>query len=838
MKRTKNGQIQKTPNKVQVETPIAPKHNSLALAFVLAGLSVFSCILMYPKEDLLILPRMLDFIIYLFAGLLSLSIFFAAYKKHAKFLKFAFLTILFAILLIAIAEQMILNQKDQILYFALSKFLKTLTGPFVIIGILTLSFHKEKINSIFSPKHLAHESEKPSYLKNIFSRNEIVFTSLFILIIGIGSYNLFYRLDYFDLFSDEAQVTQGAAGYLKTGEFHQYNFATDQVDTTKFYNRAKPHQFVLAQSYKIFGISPWSSRLPSALFGILMLVISYFVARYFIKDKTAALLIVFSFAFFYEFLALQRWTRMYALLFPMFLLSFYFAYKLLCESKVPRFLNKSVFINKYLDYHYPALILFALFFYISYNLHENALILLPVLFIFSVILFIRYRKIKHLIVIASGVLIILIQFIFPFDIPYRWISLFKIDHYQLYSQLFLYFPFTLEANMILLLMGVGLVFMVKNESLFKKLLLLFLSTLTGLIMFSYVVDFNVAFRYMSFLAPITIMAVIGILFIFTSLYKKIVSISVVALLIVSVLLQFAFKYDDLYVKNPLSPTKTTVAWKIINENYKPGEVLFMHWGPTLYLDSINPDVKILELHSFRDDRFVDVLDSIYAYKAGWVTWKTHNGDYIHKKLREYARLYMKKYHGYGIDNTGVEVYYYTDSMLRPYDQYTLERTSPVANLNSENPFSFAFFLKIDENTSGNIFTFSSDSIMIQTYLNSNQQLIHRYSNSKSDSLMCEIPLERKNHVVIYHSGGKKGNKFGVYLNGEPMNESQLSENVQYLLKFKVNVFFKGFIDDLRYYNFVLSDDQIKEIIKTDARFGSATLNSNGKEYTTLFHWQK
>jgi hypothetical protein len=397
----------------------------------------------------------------------------------------------------------------------------------------------------------------------------------------------------------------------------------------------------------------------------------------------------------------------------------------------------------------------------------------------------------------------------------------------------------METGIIVLLLGIALLINVKNEEFVSKLSILIITIITALILYSFVIDFNVSFRYMSFIAPIIIMTILFVLFfLIKSIYKPVVSYIISFITIASIGISFAFKYDDLYVKNSISPARPSVAWKIINQEYKPGEALFIHWGPSLYLDSIDPNVKILELHSFRDNKFSDILDSMKQYPSGWITWHTHNGDNVHKKLREYCRIYMKKYHGYGVDETGVEVYHYVDSLLKPYDVYQKERNFPVANIKRSNPFSLAFLIKINENNSGQPFFFLSDSSNFKILINEKGEMNWHFSNQDNDSSKVQIPNNEINHVVLYSSGGNTGNTYGIILNGEKAFESKLLKPEKTLLKFKVNPQFTGYLNDIRLYPFVLNSEQINEIIRTKGRFGSDKLLSDGVEFSTLFHWQK
>ncbi|NJO92170.1 MAG: hypothetical protein HC831_26790 [Chloroflexia bacterium] len=112
---------------------------------------------------------------------------------------------------------------------------------------------------------------------------------------------LFYELDSFDFWSDEKQTTQAAVGYYHTGEYYQWDFIKDEANTGHKYNRALPHVWLVAQSYKLFGISEWSSRFVSAVSGILFIILGFFVALFFTKSRLAAILFILAVGLNYHF---------------------------------------------------------------------------------------------------------------------------------------------------------------------------------------------------------------------------------------------------------------------------------------------------------------------------------------------------------------------------------------------------------------------------------------------------------------------------------------------------------------------------------------------------------
>ena len=97
-----------------------------------------------------------------------------------------------------------------------------------------------------------------------------------IILLGFGlrMFNLGHR----NYYGDEPQVIRTAAGRLYSDTYEQWCFYNKRM-TGNHYDRAWPHTWAIAQTYKVFGISEWSSRLVSVLFGTLMLVVAYPLAK-------------------------------------------------------------------------------------------------------------------------------------------------------------------------------------------------------------------------------------------------------------------------------------------------------------------------------------------------------------------------------------------------------------------------------------------------------------------------------------------------------------------------------------------------------------------------------
>jgi len=756
------------------------------------------------------------------------------FKENLKYL--FLILILFAIFVdLYFAYQNIVPEKSKFLL----KIKKLLILPTIIIGIISIYFNKQKltelVDRLFNTKRKQKNTFRESF-KNVFSKKEIITTSSFILILGISIFTLFYKLGNFDIYSDEVSVIRGATSYYHTGEFKYWDFVKN-ASTDVNYNRAKPHQFVVAQSYKVFGISEWSARFPSAIFGVIFIVLLFFIGNFFVRDKTAVLLTIFSFAFYFDFLALGRWARMYAMIFPFFLLSFYFLYKFIAEKgkiKATNFKDNKIF-NNYLNFNYIYLLPLLILIVLNLKNHQNTTVLFPVFLLFSLVLVLVFKKEKKYITASIIAIAILVyQIVNPYKVSFSRFTFFEIEHAEHYAKILFGYPFSEYLSVIFIAIGVFALFLVKNNSFIKKYLLMFILAGLTFVMFSYVFDYASHYRYVSFIAPLTVLLILGTFALTTkTLFNKYINVFLIFTLVASVSLKFSNDYDKLYVKNAISPAKPSIAHKTIVKNHKKEEVIFRHYGPKMYLKGIDKNTKFIDKKKKKKKSFYEIFEQIKQYKSGWIIWHSYNAWNIDKSLINYANLYFKKYNGYGIDNTGEEVFYYTEKMIRPSKEFKSFENFPVANLKLNNSYSFVFEMKIDSLTNGNIFTLKNDSINKIICKIENEKLI--ISIGQNLNIQTQIPVNKKNTIVFFEDVKKETTSYGIILNGKQVANKQIKTEID-LVKFKLNPYFNGYVDKIRLYDFVLNSIQIEEIKKnTDC---SQILTANKEDFTALYLWQK
>lgn len=128
---------------------------------------------------------------------------------------------------------------------------------------------------------------------------------ILVLIVLAGAGLRVANLDRTSLWVDEANTVFTAQALNETG--------VDTLPSGHIYGRARVYTAIVAASFRIFGVSEASARLPSALFGVLSILLVYGLARIFFGPKTAFVTACFMTFSHFE-VGWSRTARMYTLL--------------------------------------------------------------------------------------------------------------------------------------------------------------------------------------------------------------------------------------------------------------------------------------------------------------------------------------------------------------------------------------------------------------------------------------------------------------------------------------------------------------------------------------------
>lgn len=557
----------------------------------------------------------------------------------------------------------------------------------VAIGVITFYMNRDKIGEIEElAKHEKIEEQRRMeefaskyprinrvwglrwFLRGIYKEGKYsVFLALvFILAIALYSYNL----GGIEFQEDEFQVVDAAAGYFHNQDFYKWSWLNN-TPTETLYTRAWPHSWIIAQSYKFFGISEWSSRIVSVFFGLIFILLSYFIIKFFTFSKDIGILGTITFLFYSRYIDIFRYTRMYALLIPIFFMLLYLGYMSISGTNKYSIINNkiSAFIQRNLNFNYLYLTIFLIILLILNTIHINGLVILPSIYLYIVYQAFSKKERKYIVATISGFLgMIFIVFLGLFT-KILWeishfLSFFGKMNYE-YLEMFTSYPFPYEVGIVFLSLLFTWMFFMNRSELKNRIIYLCMFIFFSLPFFIFVANRYAAFVYISHITTISIILIIvtyyWLMKVFTNKHIKSV---LFILLLLQIGVSFYNGFDRSYRMDDNNGA-FSAAYQVIIQNYDPEkEVIIGQYLRPYYIRDIGPKAKIISMGNYQNYSIGRFMDDINKYEGGWITWETRKYYHIQPDIIDYIDQNFKKYHGEGIDNTSVEVYYFNQTMVK------------------------------------------------------------------------------------------------------------------------------------------------------------------------------
>jgi hypothetical protein len=483
-----------------------------------------------------------------------------------------------------------------------------------------------------------------------------------------------YRLGSSNFNNDEFLVVDAAVGYNHTGTFWRWDWLNERtsqgepcldITSTCHYVRAWPDTLLVALSFKLFGVSEWSARIVSVLFGILFVPIAYIVTKFFSDSKRIALLTTFAVTFNPALIELFRFTRMYSVLIPLFLLLLYQLYKALSQSSKFALPKNLSFIERYLDFNYMGVFLAAILLIVSVLLQLDTLVIsLPIL-IFILYLSVFDRKPKYFVILGFAALVCIFVVIFYqnqyIQQIFEFLTFFQLRNYGYYG-LLLSYPFQTWAATILLLLGLGSSILMGKE-LRDKMLYLILCVTAALAFYIWIGNRYVDFTYVCHLATVAIILMTLAYYLLIKISPKPLALLWYIVFIVCILINFFLSTQEIYF-NPKQQQFST-AYAIINQEFDPqNQALFAVYLRPYYLPNLQgKNVQSVDMLSNRQYTYAQFLTDLSKYQSGWITWETQKTYHLDPNIVAFIEEHFEEVHGKGLDNTNVQVYYFNQSMM-------------------------------------------------------------------------------------------------------------------------------------------------------------------------------
>lgn len=485
-----------------------------------------------------------------------------------------------------------------------------------------------------------------------------IMAAVIFLICGIL---IFYRLGYYDIWEDENSVINAAIG------IQQHGLAYLQGG----YERVWIHSLLISWVFDLFGVSEFAGRLPSAIFGLLFVLICYYVYARWYGKGLIAILIPLVCLMNDRFLILFRYMRMYALLIPIFLLGVYIIYRTITiknkevffRGRKIRFLNTKIL---YIVGSFVMLLLLA-------HLQKLSMIILPVFFIFISVLvwYLRAKDLKYFLFLSIAVGLVLAFLSFGLELHslrmFRQVASRMMTKHSVYGEYYRYIldnGLPVNSTMMTLIGGIGLLLSRVTMGIKSILVISYLLISIALLCMVYLIaSEGQDYRYIAHIVPF----VVGIVLFVWYQSGRLVSVKTAPLWLFFILavsfLSFKEDYKRVYVKHPWAPSYSIV-YKTLKDKYRHGDALFAQNVKTYYLDPVQlagnlyhkvPGRKEYTLEEFKKD--------IALAQRGWVMWDKHKVYHWREDVITYIYQNFKPFHGGPIDDLGVELWYFDEKVL-------------------------------------------------------------------------------------------------------------------------------------------------------------------------------
>lgn len=482
----------------------------------------------------------------------------------------------------------------------------------------------------------------------------------------------FYRLGSHEFHGDEHQVVDAAAGFYHTGGFHLWNWIADRP-RPETYTRAAPHTATIAVSYALFGISEWSARLPSALAGVATVPISYGVFAYFTERRWVAAVTTAAVVAYPSLVGIFRWTRMYALLVPLFLLLSYLVCRTLTEENPLDLRNDRAneFVDEYLNFNLGLGLVTLPVLGFASILHVNSLYVVVAGYLFVLYRTFETKERRYVVATVAGLgglvaVAAIVRYTGYLDFIPAYLSFFGEEN-RAYVDLLLRYPFGATFGGLLAVVGFVVVRTAEDGRLRTKMTFLYVLVAFSLVFLVYIGDRYVSYAYIVHVVPLGIALT---LYGFRSVLDDIGSRTIRSLLVVLLVATIATpmvagsdgeSYRTLYFEEDQD---FRTAYETIERSYDPAtEALIVQYPRRYYLRDLPANATIVNMESDREYTPTEFRRDLRKYEAGWVAWESGKSYHIRDGIRAYIEEHFVQYHGEGVDDTRVEVYYFNETMV-------------------------------------------------------------------------------------------------------------------------------------------------------------------------------
>jgi len=473
--------------------------------------------------------------------------------------------------------------------------------------------------------------------------------ALLFVIIAIGTGLRLYNLGYNSFVADEFLDINSSYGYSQTGTWKAWDFnygvpATENINDARD-ARAAVYKWQVAQVFKILPPTETSARLVSVLWGVISMLLIFWVTRYFTKSKEAALIATFLFALSVSAIIFDRRLRMYAMFLPVYLALTTSLYALFEQEYRGRLDRVKHVWEKYgvnVWFVIPTVVLG----YVAFLTHQITLTIVPMFGVYVLVMSILLwrqgnRKNKYSILTALGILVLVGLIVTGLWSKVSYLFVFFDNHYSYIGYVFGDFA---QPLMGMLLVAVGAWALIKNRETHKQGVWLAVSLGVPLAMAIWLWHRNAGPQYIFFVQSFTfILAAAGVNWLRLLLVEKFThtkKVSLIVLLLTVLLLPNYLYFQE--ENNTYHETSSggnpnyRKVFTYFKKQHQPEEVLITRNFRNYYWSGAQ--VLVYDFGGELSERNFSIADlqAIQAKHAhGWIIVSENDLDYIRGDAKDY-----------------------------------------------------------------------------------------------------------------------------------------------------------------------------------------------------------
>lgn len=500
----------------------------------------------------------------------------------------------------------------------------------------------------------------------------------------------FYNLGEKSFSADEFLGVNAAYGYLQTGEWRRWDFNLEKPlednayfktffdfdiwgDGEKTYTRAWIYNWQVAQSLRFLPDSQqWSYRVVSVLWGIFSVLIIYYVAFKFTKNRVIGIIAALLMALSIDGIEFSRKMRMYVMFMPVFLIFSYVAFNFF-ESKIKSRWAAINQLNAKTKFNFIFFIPVVLLGLLSVHLHLLAANFVFIAWIYFLVMgILDYRKTKNiknhyglyfLLATILGILLNLKSNALTSSLSWE-------NHFAYFGKSFADYANVFVA--IGLLIG-GAYYLIKNKT--KEGIFLVVNYLVIFLGAIFLWNRNTGEQYIFFAKPFQIILIASGIWMVADFLRNNLKkygqltyrVVIIFLLVALVNWSYFWENENTYVQTSDSPNPNYESvFEFVVSKKSPKDVLVtrnfrnFYWqGAKFKVISLGGERAEDETKKIDLEKLTQILEQ---NESGWIVYSENDDVFFSKEAQDYIAKNLEKINNLKVRGP-INVYYWNNSKI-------------------------------------------------------------------------------------------------------------------------------------------------------------------------------